>query len=177
MKLKNLAIASTAALACTFGAANAKAEASSALAECLSTPMVNFDGTVVDAALATPELSTLVDAVVAAGLVDALNDAENITVYAPTNDAFAAIPPDVTGALLADTAALTSVLTYHVTPSLDDPRRYVPPVRRGTLQGDVVFYQRMNSMPMVNNAAVSCTGVMTTNGYVWIIDSVLFPNF
>lgn len=174
MQLKKLAVAGTVALACTYGTA-AMADASGQLAECLSTPMVNFDGTVVDAALATPELSTLVDAVVAAGLVDALNDAENITVYAPTNAAFAAIPGDITGALLADVPALTAVLTYHVTPNLEDPRRFVSPVRRGTLQGDVVFYQRMNSAPMVNNAEVSCTGVMTSNGYVWIIDSVLFP--
>ncbi len=176
MKLKNLAIAGTAALACSF-ATTAMADASAELAECLSAPMVEFDGTVVDAALATPELSTLVDAVVAAGLVDALNDAENITVYAPTNAAFAAIPAEVTGALLSDIPALTSVLTYHVTPNLQDPRRYVPPVRRSTLQGDVVFFQRMNNAPMVNNAEVSCTGVSTTNGYVWLIDSVLFPQF
>jgi uncharacterized surface protein with fasciclin (FAS1) repeats len=175
MKLKNLALATTAAMACALGT-TAHADASAGLTECLSQPMVEFDGTVVDAALATPELSTLVDAVVAAGLVDALNDAENITVYAPTNDAFAAIPADIAGALLADTAALTSVLTYHVTPSLQDPRRFVPPVRRGTLQGDVVFFQRMNNAPMVNNAEVTCTGVMTTNGYVWLIDSVLLPN-
>ena len=176
MKLKNLALAGTAALACSFGT-TAMADASTALAECLSTPMVEFDGTVVDAALATPELSTLVDAVVAAGLVDVLNDAENITVYAPTNNAFAAVPADVTGALLADIPALTSVLTYHVTPNLQDPRRFVPPVRRSTLQGDVVFFQRMDNAPMVNNAEVNCSGVMTSNGYVWLIDSVLFPQF
>ena len=174
MQLKKLAVAGAVALSCSF-ATTAMADASAELAECLSTPMVNFNGTVVDAALATPELSTLVDAVVAAGLVDALNDAENITVYAPTNDAFAAIPADVAGALLADVPALTQVLTYHVTPSLQDPRRFVPPVRRGTLQGDVVFFQRMDNAPMVNNAEVNCTGVMTSNGYVWLIDSVLFP--
>jgi len=97
--------------------------------------------------------------------------------YRQNLDAFAAIPADVTGALLADVPALTQVLTYHVSPNLQDPRRFVPPVRRSTLQGDVVFFQRMDNAPMVNNAQVSCTGVMTTNGYVWLIDSVLFPQF
>lgn len=175
MKLKNIALTCTAALTCTFGAMTQAA--SSNLAACLSESMVEFDGTIVDAAIATPALSTLVDAVVAADLVDALNDAEDITVYAPTNDAFAAIPADITGALLADTAALTAVLTYHVTPSLQDPRRYVSPVRRGTLQGQTVFYNRMDETPMVNNAAVQCIGVKASNGYVWIIEDVLLPQF
>lgn len=175
MTPKKLLLTCSATVAMALGT-NANA-ASDKLAECLSTDMVQFEGTVVDAAIATPALSTLVDAVVSAGLVDALNDAENITVYAPTNDAFAAIPADITDALLADIDSLTAVLTYHVTPSLQDPRRFVPPVRRGTLQGQTVFYHRMDDTPMVNNAAVQCTGVAASNGYVWIIDDVLLPQF
>ena len=63
-----------------------------------------------------PEFSTLVTAVTEAGLTDTLAAAEDITILAPTNDAFAAIPEDDLAALLADKDALTSVLTYHVIP-------------------------------------------------------------
>lgn len=174
MNLKNIMAATAAAAAVTFGA---NAQADSPLAECLSEPLVEFDGTVVDAAIATPELSTLVDAVVAAGLVDALNEAENITVYAPTNDAFGAIPADILNAALSDTGILTAILTYHVSPGKTDPRRYVTALRRPTLQGQNVFYNRAGQHARVNSAAVTCQGVRTSNGLVWIIDSVLMPQF
>lgn len=173
MKLKNLMLASTAAIACTLGA-TAQA-APPGMAECLAVPIAQFDGTVVDAALATPELSTLVDAVVAAGLVDDLNDAENITVYAPTNDAFAAIPDSILGEIVGDEGLLTAVLTYHVTPGINDPRSFVPPVRRNTLLGQKVYYAYADGAPRVNNAAVNCSGVRTSNGIVWLIDSVILP--
>lgn len=174
MNLKNIMLAGTTVLAFAFGTS---AQAQSAMGACLTTDVVQFDGTVVDAALATPELSTLVDAVVAAGLVDDLNDAENITVYAPTNDAFAAIPGDIADAILGDIDLLTAVLTYHVSPGKTDPRRYVEALRRPTLQGQYVFYHRTGMQPHVNGAAVSCQGVNTSNGFVWILDSVLLPVF
>lgn len=174
MNLKKLVIASTAAMACSFGAAT---QAMTSLAACTSTAITNFDGTVVDAALATPELSTLVDAVVAADLVDALNDAEDITVYAPTNAAFAALPPDLLNAALADTDLLTGLLTYHVTQGSEDPRRYVTPIRRDTLAGQKVFYHRFDGEARVNHAAINCAGVQTSNGIVWLVDSVLLPQF
>jgi uncharacterized surface protein with fasciclin (FAS1) repeats len=164
MRVKNLMLASTAAIACTLGA-TAQA-APPGMAECLAVPITQFDGTVVDAALATPELSTL---------VDALNDAEDVTVYAPTNDAFAAIPGDILGAIVGDEGLLTAVLTYHVTAGTNDPRSFVPPVRRDTLLGQKVYYAYADGAPRVNNAAVNCSGVQTSNGIVWLIDSVLIP--
>ena len=148
------------------------------LAECLSTDIVDFDGSVVDAAIATPELSTLVDAVVAAGLDEALATTEDITVYAPTNDAFAALPGDVLGAIVGDEALLTAVLTYHVTPGEQDPRRYTTAVRRNTLlKGQKVYYSRFGGAARVNQSAIACQGVQTDNGVVWVIDSVLIPQF
>ena len=173
MKLKNVMLASTAAIACTIGA-TAQA-APPGFESCVSEPIAQFDGTVVDAALATPELSTLVEVVVAAGLADALNDAENITVYAPTNDAFAAIPGDILGAIAGDETLLTSVLLYHVTQGTNDPRAFVPPVRRNTFLDQKVYYSYFDGAPRVNNAAVSCSGVKVSNGIVWVIDSVLIP--
>ena len=69
---------------------------------------------VATAASANPVLKTLVAAVTAAGLVDTLNSAPELTVFAPANDAFAAIPKKDLNALLADKPALTKVLTHHV---------------------------------------------------------------
>jgi uncharacterized surface protein with fasciclin (FAS1) repeats len=78
----------------------------------------SFDGMAKDpvatAASDNPALSTLVTAVKKAGLVDTLNNAGNITVFAPTNDAFAKIPEADLNKVLADKAMLTKVLTYHV---------------------------------------------------------------
>ncbi|MEE4143836.1 MAG: fasciclin domain-containing protein [Halieaceae bacterium] len=174
MKLKKTLLASTTALACTFGAG---AHAMTNFADCVSTPVAQFDGNIVEAALATPELSTLVDAVLAAGLDDALANTDNITVYAPTNDAFAAMPADVTGAILADIGLLTTVLTYHVSPGAHDPRRFASPVQRKTLAGEYVYLSRNAGEPRVNTATVQCQGVKADNGLVWIINSVLQPGF
>ncbi len=163
----------------TTGLSLALASAASAqtnFAECVATDMVHFDGTVVDAALATPELSTLVDAVTAAGLGDALATTENITVFAPTNDAFAALPTPILDTVLADPDLLTAVLTYHVTPQIADPRKYFNISRRPTLQGQNVYFAWSEGAVRVNNAAVNCQGVSTDNGDVYIIDSVLLPN-
>lgn len=144
--------------------------------QCLKTQPVRFDGTIVEAALATPELSTLVDLVVAANLVDALNAPGNLTVFAPTNDAFAAIPEPVLGAIGSDVDVLTAVLTYHVTARPADPRRSVLPREVTTLQGQTLFLD-YDRAPQVNQSTAACQGVRTDNGTVWLIDSVLLPQF
>jgi uncharacterized surface protein with fasciclin (FAS1) repeats len=175
MTMKKTILATTTALACTIGAT---ANAATNFVDCVSTPIARFDGNIVEAALATPELSTLVDAVLAAGLDDALANTDDITVYAPTNDAFAAMPADVTGAILADLDLLTTVLTYHVSPGANDPRKFASPVQRKTLAGDnYVYLSRNAGEPRVNTATVQCQGVKADNGLVWIIDSVLQPGF
>jgi uncharacterized surface protein with fasciclin (FAS1) repeats len=145
-------------------------------AQCAATPAVDFPGTIVDAALATEDLSTLVTAVTAADLGDLLATAENITVYAPTNAAFANIPGPILTDLLADVEALTSVLAYHVSPGMQDPRKYIQPIKKPTLAMQAVFFSRGLGEPRVNNAAVSCTPVRASNGMVYIIDSVMIPN-
>ena len=130
MKFKtSLYLIAAAMVASTPFAANA----GTGFATCNSSPIIEFDGTIVDAAIATPDLSTLVDAVVAADLVDALATTENLTVFAPTNDAFGAMPADVLGAALADVDLLTGILLYHVAAGYYDPRKYIPPVRVKTL--------------------------------------------
>merc|ERR1712032_1153802 len=71
---------------------------------------------IAELAIATPQLSTLLAAVKAAGLVDTLAGAGPFTVFAPANDAFAKIPSDTLNGLLADKDALTAVLLRHVVP-------------------------------------------------------------
>jgi uncharacterized surface protein with fasciclin (FAS1) repeats len=144
---------------------------------CASTPAVKFNGTIVDAALATPDLKVLADAVVAANLAGTLSGPGPFTVYAPTNAAFAKIPPAVLSAITSDVSLLTAVLTYHVTPGKADPRFvFSTPKEASTVQGQTVFFSR-DKGPQVNQSNVSCTPVRTTNGVVWLIDSVLLPQF
>lgn len=173
MKTKFTALAASAAFSLSL-ASGANAQS---FGDCVSTNKAQFDGSIVDAAIATPELSTLVDLVVAAGLDEALATTEEITVFAPTNDAFGALPPELVDVVVGDIDLLTGVLTYHVTMGHPDPRKLSGAVaqRKETLQGQSVYFSRSNGEPRVNNAGVACQGVQTDNGTVWIIDSVLLP--
>ena len=133
------------------------------------------DDPVATAAYHNPVLSTLVTAVTAAGLVDTLNGAEDITVFAPTNDAFAALDPATLDAALADpTGLLTTVLTYHVVPG-----RLSPDMLAGThptLQGGELTIEGMGEAFTVNGANVVCGNVQTANAPVYLIDAVLLPS-
>jgi uncharacterized surface protein with fasciclin (FAS1) repeats len=166
-----------AAVAAGLSALSFAAAASSPIGECRSTQAVNFPGTIVDAAVATPALSTLTSLVVAANLAGPLSAPGNLTVYAPTNSAFAKIPAPVLNAIGGDINVLTAVLTYHVVPGAADPRRGGK-FEVTTLQGQTLFVgSGKGTSPMVNQSGADCTAVKTTNGTVWIIDSVLLPQF
>ena len=173
MKTKVTSLLATAALSLSMiSGANAQS-----FGQCASTSLAQFDGSIVDAAIATPELSTLVDLVVAAGLDDALATTENITVFAPTNDAFAALPSELVDVVVGNVDLLTAVLTYHVTTGAQDPRKMSSNIatRRATLNGQSVYFGRAGGEARVNMAGVACQGVKTDNGTVWVIDSVLLP--
>jgi uncharacterized surface protein with fasciclin (FAS1) repeats len=133
------------------------------------------------AASNNPELSTLVQAVTAAGLVDTLNDQEQTyTIFAPANSAFEGIPEEDLNALLEDTEALTQVLTYHVVGgqelSLQD---LVDEGSVSVLQGGEVTIEAMDEQTVMINgqqAQVICADVETANATVHIIDGVLMPD-
>ena len=165
------------ALAAGLAATTLAAQAAPGFVECRKTQAVHFDGTIVDAAVATPALSTLTSLVVAAGLADALSAPGNLTVFAPTNDAFGKIPAPVLGAIGGDLAVLTAVLTYHVVPGAADPRG-PRKTEVATLQGQTLFvgFER-GTGASVNQSTADCTAVRTSNGTVWIVDSVLLPQF
>ena len=165
------------ALIAGLAATTLAAQAAPSFAECRRTQAVNFEGTIVDAAVATPALSTLTSLVVAAGLADALSQPGNLTVFAPTNDAFAKIPAPVLGAIGGDAGVLTAVLTYHVVAGPADPRA-VRKSEVNTLQGQSLLIGfEQGTGASVNQSTADCTAVRTTNGTVWIIDSVLLPQF
>ncbi|WP_412542490.1 fasciclin domain-containing protein [Longispora sp. K20-0274] len=140
----------------------------------------SFDGMAKDpvatAASNNPALSTLVAAVKAAGLVDTLNGAKGITVFAPTNDAFAKIPKADLDAVLANKETLTKILTYHVVGQTVTPSQLGTAGPFKTLQGGTVAASGSGADYMVGGTAkVVCGNVQTANATVYIIDTVLMP--
>jgi len=130
---------------------------------------------VATAASANPVLSTLVTAVKRAGLVDTLNSASNITVFAPDNAAFAKIPAATLAKVLADKAELTKILTYHVAAARYTPDQLAAGTTIKTLEGASVTPGKMGATYEVNDAHVVCGNVQTANATVYIIDTVLMP--
>ena len=130
---------------------------------------------VATAASANPILSTLVTAVGEAKLVDTLNSAPELTVFAPANDAFGAIPKKDLNALLADKPALTKVLTYHVVAGKIAPEDLAGTHK--TLAGDEVEVKGSGEEFTVGaaDANVICGNVQTANATVYVIDGVLMP--
>jgi uncharacterized surface protein with fasciclin (FAS1) repeats len=130
---------------------------------------------VASAASANPVLSTLVTAVTKAGLVDTLNSQKAITVFAPTNDAFAAIPPKTLKAVLADKATLTKILTYHVIAGKLTPAQLDGTHK--TLEGDTLKISGSDPDFVVGTgkASIVCGNVPTANATVYIVNSVLMP--
>jgi uncharacterized surface protein with fasciclin (FAS1) repeats len=130
---------------------------------------------VATAASNTPELSTLVTAVTKANLVDTLNSAQGITVFAPVNDAFSALPKATLDKALGDPKGLlTTVLTYHVVPGQLAPDQLAGSHK--TLQGATLEVTGSGEDFTVNgNSGVVCGNIKTANATVYLIDQVLLP--
>jgi uncharacterized surface protein with fasciclin (FAS1) repeats len=130
---------------------------------------------VATAASNTPQLSTLVTAVTKADLVNTLNTAQGITVFAPTNDAFAAVPkPTLDKALGDPKGLLTTVLTYHVVQGQLTPDQLAGSHK--TLQGGTIQITGSGQDFTINgNSSVVCGNIQTANATVYLIDQVLLP--
>jgi len=139
----------------------------------------SFDGMaqapVATAASNNPVLSTLVTAVGEADLVDTLNSAEGITVFAPTNEAFEAMDQKMLNKAMKDPKGLlTQVLTYHVVEGQLAPDQLAGTY--ATLQGGELTVEGSGEDFTVNgDASVVCGNVQTANATVYIIDGVLMP--
>ena len=130
---------------------------------------------VATAASNTPQLSTLVTAVTKADLVDTLNNAQDITVFAPTNDAFSALPKATLDKALGDPKGLLStVLTYHVVQGQLAPDQLAGSHK--TLQGGTLEVSGSGEDFKVNgNSSIVCGNIQTANATVYLIDQVLLP--
>ncbi len=131
---------------------------------------------IVELAAATPSLSTLVTAVKAAGLVETLSGAGPFTVFAPTNDAFAALPDGVLESLLKpeNKDQLIAVLTYHVVPSAVMSNQLKDGQKVKTVQGESIAVD-MKDGAKVENASVANADIKASNGVVHIVDAVILP--
>jgi uncharacterized surface protein with fasciclin (FAS1) repeats len=128
---------------------------------------------VASAASANPLLTTLVAAVKQADLVDTLNSADGLTVFAPTNDAFAKLPKADLEAVMADKAKLTQILTHHVVSGELDPSEVGG--EHETLNKDMVEVDGDEGGMTVDGAKVLCGNIPTDNATVYVIDTVLMP--
>lgn len=130
---------------------------------------------VASAASANPLLKTLVTAVGEAELVDTLNSADALTVFAPTDDAFKKIPKADLDAVLADKAMLTKVLTHHVVAGQLSPDEVAG--EHETLAGDKITVEGSDEEFTVGkeNAKVLCGNIPTANATVYVVDTVLMP--
>jgi len=129
------------------------------------------------AASNNPALSTLVTAVVEADLVDTLNSDGPFTIFAPANPAFEAIPEEDLTALLADTDALTAVLTLHVVAGEKLSSADLAGMDSvTTVNGaDITIAPEGDTLSINGQATVGCADVQTANAVVHIIDGVLLP--
>lgn len=129
---------------------------------------------IVDTAVAAGQFGTLAKALTAAGLIDTLKGPGPFTVFAPTDAAFAKIPADKLNALLADKAKLTKVLTYHVLPG----KVMAADVKSGkakTVQGQDLKIMVSGMGVKVNDATVTKTDILASNGVIHVIDRVVMP--
>jgi uncharacterized surface protein with fasciclin (FAS1) repeats len=146
----------------------------------IDTVILPADKTIVETAIATPAFSILVDAVVAAGLGDTLSGPGPFTVFAPTDAAFAALLAELgvtKDELLADTALLTKVLTYHVVPGRVLKADVPVGVAITTVQGETFT---VNSSLVITDqqdrtANITATDVLASNGVIHVIDAVILP--
>lgn len=160
INLKRFAVAVVATIPMTLGIMSAKAD------------------DIVDTAIAAGQFNTLVAAVQAADLVDVLKSDGPFTVFAPTDEAFAALPAGTVESLLLpeNKDKLVAVLTYHVVPgkimSTDIAGKKVDVE---SVEGSMISVNAMNGV-MVDNAHVIVADIETDNGVIHVIDAVILPS-
>ncbi|MDP2217134.1 MAG: fasciclin domain-containing protein [Methanolobus sp.] len=130
---------------------------------------------IVDVAVSAGSFNTLVQAVQAAGLVETLSSEGPFTVFAPTDEAFAALPEGTLDALLADEEALRAVLTYHVVAGEYMASDVIEMESLTTVQGEEIAILVADGNVMVNNATVIQTDIEASNGVIHVIDQVILP--
>jgi transforming growth factor-beta-induced protein len=141
----------------------------------LAAPPSQEEQDIVDTAIANGNFTTLVSAVEAAGLVDTLKGEGPFTVFAPTDEAFNALPEGTVPALLADIPALTDVLLYHVVPGEYMAADVAQVTSLDTELGEPLSVRVEGDAVYVNDAMIVTTDVQASNGVIHVIDAVLMP--
>jgi uncharacterized surface protein with fasciclin (FAS1) repeats len=162
--MKNILTRTSASLAASFAAALV-------LAACATTPAPK---SIADTAAANPQLSTLNKLLNDAGMADQLRGPGPYTVFAPTDEAFKAVPPATLEAIAKDKTRLKAVLAYHVVPgALTSADVKNGPVK--TVQGGDVTLYKSGTFLTVEEALVTTPDVRATNGVIQVVDKVLIP--
>jgi len=144
---------------------------------------------IIENAMNSKDHITLVAAIKAAGLVETLEGAGPFTVFAPTNEAFAMLPPGTVDNLLKpeNKAMLTSILTYHAVSGKWETADLMKKIKEGkgtaqltTVQGGMIWAMTKNGMIILkdekgNMATVTIQNVYQSNGVIFVIDRVLMP--
>ena len=131
---------------------------------------------IVDTATAAGSFKTLLTAAQEAGLVETLKGDGPFTVFAPTDDAFAALPAGTLDGLLADKEALKKVLLYHVVAGDVTADRVVTLDSAKTVEGDPISIKVVDGGVVLNDKVkVTTTDIETSNGVIHVIDGVLLP--
>jgi len=142
----------------------------------LAMPAFAAEKDIVDTAVDAGSFTTLVAAVEAAGLVETLKSEGPFTVFAPTDDAFAALPEGTVDELLKpeNKDKLTAILTYHVVPGKIMSGDLTDGQTAATVEGSDVTIMTADGV-MVNEANVTTADIEASNGVIHVIDAVLMP--
>jgi len=132
-------------------------------------------GTIVDTLAQNGNFTTLIAAVQAAGLVDALNAPGDKTVFAPTDQAFANLPAGTVDSLLANIPALTDILTYHVVNGKVDADAAQELTQATALNGKTLNISVRDCDLYINDSKVVLEDIPTSNGIIHVVDNVLLP--
>jgi uncharacterized surface protein with fasciclin (FAS1) repeats len=142
----------------------------------MAAPAFAADKDIVDTAVAAGTFNTLAAALTAAGLVETLKGPGPFTVFAPTDDAFAALPAGTVEDLLKpeNKDKLTAILTYHVVPGKVMSTDLTNGMKAATVNGAEVTIMTEGGV-MVNDAKVTTADIEATNGVIHVIDKVILP--
>jgi uncharacterized surface protein with fasciclin (FAS1) repeats len=161
-QISNLTLAAVTALGVAMGVMTARAAA---------------DKNIIETAVAAGQFKTLATALSAAGLADTLKGQGPFTVFAPTDQAFAKLPPGTLDSLLKkeNKDQLTAILTYHVVPGELMAADAAKLKEAKTVNGKTVRVNLSHGKIMVNDATVTGADIPASNGVIHIIDSVILP--
>ncbi len=185
MKIKvaaaGLAVASLALVGCSSGDSSAESTPTAATSAAASPSEAMSEeamesGTIVEVASDNPDFSTLVAAVTAADLGETLSGEGPFTVFAPTNEAFEALPAGLLDKLLLpeNKEVLTQILTYHVVAG-EVMSTDIEPGKVPTVEGEDITIKVTDGAVTVNGANVTTADVEASNGVIHVIDEVLVP--